>query len=98
MKVNKLNFLALLVVLFVFQGAFAAEPFIGKLGINFHLVPHFNKPEWTWTPSIRFRINGPLASSDMVWVEYTLPNGKPFVKVQCENIYAIKRGRKHCRQ
>jgi len=90
MKVNKLHFFALLLVLFVFQTAFAAEPSIGKLGINFHLVPHFNKPEWTWTPSIRFRINGPVASSDVLWVEYTLPSGKPFVKVQCENIYAIK--------
>ena len=92
MKVNKLNSLALLFVLFVFQSAFAAEPSVGKLGINFHLVPHFNKPEWTWTPSIRFRIYGPLASSDVVWVEYTLPNGKPFVKVQCENISAINDG------
>src|SRR5678816_2605054 len=90
MKVNKLNCLGLLVVLFVFPAALAAEPSVGKLGINFHLVPHFNKAEWTWTPSIRFRINGPLASSDVVWVEYAFPNGKPFVKVQCENVSAIK--------
>ncbi|MEO8436718.1 MAG: hypothetical protein ABI596_17605 [Pyrinomonadaceae bacterium] len=89
MRLMKLNFLALLLVLFLFQTAFAAEPSLGKLGINFHLVPHFNKAEWTWTPSIRFRIYGPIASSDVVWVEYTLPNGKPFVKVQCENISAI---------
>ena len=87
---NKLYFLTPLFLLFGFQAAFAAEPSVGKLGINFHLVPHFNKPEWTWTPSIRFRINGPIASADVVWVEYTLPNGAPFVKVQCENISALK--------
>jgi hypothetical protein len=86
---KKRNSLALLFLLFVFQTASAAEPSVGKLGINFHLVPHFHQPEWTWTPSIRFRINGPLVSSDTVWVEYTFPNGKPFVRVQCENIFAI---------
>jgi hypothetical protein len=78
--------------LFVSHAALATEPSVGKLGINFHLVPHFNKPEWTWTPSLRFRINGPLTSADTIWVEYTFPNGKPFVKVQCENISAINDG------
>ena len=72
--------------------AFAADPYVGKLGINFHLVPHFNKPEWTWTPTIRFRLYGPVTSSDSVWVEYTLPNGKPLLKVQCENVSAIEDG------
>jgi len=89
MNVNKLGFLALFLLLFVTPAALAAEPSIGKLGINFHLVPHFNKPEWTWTPAIRFRINGPLTSADNIWVEYTLPNGKPFVKVQCDGVSAI---------
>ena len=89
MKVHKLSFLALILITFLTPSVFAADPWIGKLGVNFHLVPHFNKPEWTWTPSIRFRLNGPVASSDVVWVEYTLPNGKPFVKVQCDGISAI---------
>jgi hypothetical protein len=89
-EMTKRNLLALLFVLFGFQTAFAAEPSVAKLGINFHLVPHFHKPEWTWTPSIRFRIYGPLASSDTVSVEYTFPDGKQFVKVQCENVSAIK--------
>jgi len=78
------------VFLFLFAHAmFAAEPSIGKLGINFHLVPHTNKPEWTWTPTIRFRLYGPIVSSDTLVVEYTLPNGKPLLKVQCENVSAI---------
>jgi len=92
LKLDCLNFLALFFLLFVSHAALATEPSVGKLGINFHLVPHFNKPEWTWTPSMRFRISGPLSSADTIWVEYTFPNGRPFVKVQCENISAIADG------
>jgi hypothetical protein len=88
MRIIKSSFLALLFLLFISPVAMA-EPSVGKLGINFHLVPHFNKSEWTWTPSMRFRINGPLASSDTLWVEYAFPDGKPFVKIQCENVSAI---------
>src|SRR5688572_12458231 len=90
MKINQLIFLALLFFLFVCQNASAAEPSIARLGINFHLVPHFNNAEWTWTPSIRLKINGPITSSDTLWVEYAFPNGKPFLKVRCEDIYAIR--------
>lgn len=80
----------LITVLFCVGTSLGAEPYVGKLGINFHLVPHYNKPEWTFTPSMRFRIYGPIASSDVLWVEYTLPNGKPWVKVQCADIFAIE--------
>ena len=45
------NFILLILVTLTFlPSAFATDPYVGKLGINFHLVPHFNKPEWTWTP------------------------------------------------
>ncbi len=70
------------------QSASAGEPAVGKLGVVFHLKPHFNKPEWTWTPQMRFKVSGPIASSNVITVEYTYPNGRPFAKVECENVSA----------
>jgi hypothetical protein len=89
MKTIKYFFFALATLFVLFQSVFAADASIGKMGIVFHLVPHYDKPEWTWTPSVRFRMSGPLNSSSVITVEYTLPNGKPFLKVQCEDVYAI---------
>ena len=71
------------------QSALAAGPSISKRGIVFSLKTHYHKAEWTWTPSVRFRIGGPLTSSSVISISYTLPSGKPFVTVRCENTYAI---------
>jgi hypothetical protein len=65
-----------------------ASPTVDKKGIVFHLKPHTHKPEWSWTPTIRMKIAGPISSSAAITVEYTLPNGKPFTKIQCENTSA----------
>jgi hypothetical protein len=65
----------------------AAEPTVDKLGIVFHLKPHTpDKKEWKWTPNLRMKISGPISSSSTISVEYTLPNGKPWNKVECENV------------
>ncbi len=64
-----------------------AEPTVDKLGVVFHLKPHTpDKKEWTFTPNLRMKIAGPITSSSVIGVEYTLPNGKPWVKVECENV------------
>ncbi len=65
----------------------AAEPTVDRLGIVFHLKPHQpDKKEWKWSPNLRLKISGPISSSSAIVAEYTLPNGKPWVKVECENV------------
>jgi hypothetical protein len=67
--------------------ALAGEPTVDKLGVVFHLKPHTpDKKEWKWTPNLRLKISGPISSSSAITVEYTLPNGKPWNKVECENV------------
>ncbi len=82
---RRLLALAILLV----PSAAAAEPAVGKMGIVFHLVPHFHKAEWTWTPSIRMKISGPISSSTSISVDYTFPNGSSFAKVKCDNVSAV---------
>jgi hypothetical protein len=75
---------SLALVLCLLSSTAYADTSINKLGVVFHLVPHNHKPEWTWTPSISFKIHGPLASSSNLSIEYTYPNGKPWLKAACE--------------
>lgn len=68
-------------------GTVAAEPTVDKLGIVFHLRPHQpDKKEWKWSPNLRLKISGPISSSTAITAEYTLPNGKPWLKIECENV------------
>lgn len=68
-----------------------AEPTVDRLGVVFHLRPHQpDKKEWKWTPNLRLKISGPISSSSAITAEYTLPNGKPWVKVECENVSATE--------
>lgn len=67
----------------------AAEPTVDRLGIVFHLKPQTaEKKEWLFTPNLRLEITGPISSSSTISVEYTLPSGKPWLKVECENVSA----------
>jgi hypothetical protein len=38
---------------------------------------------WSWLPTVRFRVNGPIASGSTLWVEFNLPTG-PWVKFDCK--------------
>ena len=38
---------------------------------------------WSWVPTMKFRVNGPIASGSQLYVQYTLPTGA-WVKFDCE--------------
>ena len=38
---------------------------------------------WSWTPRIVYRVNGPIPAGGQLSVEFTLPSGKPWVKLNC---------------
>ena len=38
---------------------------------------------WSWVPRMDFRVNGPIASGSQLYVQFSLPNGKPWVKFDC---------------
>ncbi|HET7114561.1 MAG TPA: hypothetical protein VFI57_13020, partial [Pyrinomonadaceae bacterium] len=42
-----------------------------------------NYDVWSWVPTMKFRINGPIASGSQLYVQYTLPTG-PWVKFDCD--------------
>ena len=68
------------------------EPTIDKTSVQVttqeHRVFYTNGQEdrslWSWTPRIEFRVGGPIASGSQLQVEYSLPGGKPWIKVDCE--------------
>ena len=68
------------------------EPTIDKTSVQVttqeHRVSYANGQEdrslWSWTPRIEFRVNGPVASGSQLQVEYTLPGGKSWMRVDCE--------------
>lgn len=39
---------------------------------------------WSWVPMIKFEVNGPVASGDQLFVEFTRPGGGLWAKVDCE--------------
>src|SRR5215813_734716 len=38
---------------------------------------------WSWTPRITFRVNGPISPGSQLSVEFSLPSGKPWIKLEC---------------
>lgn len=65
----------------------AAEPTVDRLYVQFTPKPvQPDKKEWTFTPVLRTRVSGPISSSSAITVEYTLPSGKAWLKVECENV------------
>jgi hypothetical protein len=41
-----------------------------------------NYDVWSWVPLTEYRVNGPIASGNQLYVEYTIPGGPP-VKLEC---------------
>lgn len=39
---------------------------------------------WSWAPSTRFQVLGPVAAGSQFSVEYELPSGKPWMEQKCE--------------
>lgn len=39
---------------------------------------------WSWVPRIKFRVNGPIASGSRLYVEFAQPDGKPWLKFDCD--------------
>jgi hypothetical protein len=42
-----------------------------------------NYDVWSWVPTMKFRVNGPIASGSQLYVQYSLPTG-PWVKFDCD--------------
>jgi hypothetical protein len=69
-----------------------SEPTIDKTSVQVttqeHRTSFTNGKEdqslWSWTPRIEFRVNGPITSGSQLQVEYTLPGGKSWIKVDCD--------------
>lgn len=83
----------LILVLFVLgiSAQSAISQSIRPLSINIEPRAHQDEAEWLWTPNITFSVRGPIEAGSSVTVEYTLPNGKPFVTARCET-YPVAAG------
>jgi hypothetical protein len=84
---NKILISAVFVLSILAQTAISQS--IRPLSINIEPRAHQDEAEWLWTPNISFSVRGPIEAGSSVTVEYTLPNGKPFVTARCET-YPIK--------
>lgn len=86
--------ISLLILLTLLAGqCLAAEPTVDKTSILVKTVKQLfwagnDKQVWKWTPSIEFRVNGPLAAGTQLYVDYSI-QGKPFVSYKCEDIGEI---------
>src|SRR5438105_470394 len=38
---------------------------------------------WSWVPQIEFRVNGPIPSGSQLYAEFSMPDGRPWVKFDC---------------
>jgi hypothetical protein len=38
---------------------------------------------WSWTPRIAYRVVGPISAGSQLSVEFSLPSGKPWIKLEC---------------
>jgi hypothetical protein len=62
----------------------SAQITVRNYDTTFRAYPQRDKPRWGWTPSVGFKLNGPVSESATASVEYTLPDGKPWVTADCE--------------
>jgi hypothetical protein len=86
---NNIFMTVLLACLIAVPAAHAQK--IRPLGIDILATAHQDNPEWLWTPAVTFTVLGPLEAGSSLSVDYTLPNGKPFVTAKCET-YPIGEG------
>jgi hypothetical protein len=65
------------------------EPTIAKdsIDIMLHSYPHgasrHEKAPDTWSPAIKFRVNGPIAAGSQIRVEFSYPGKKGWLKADC---------------
>lgn len=73
-------------------GQSESKPTIAKDSVQVTLRTHTSyyrngqrdESTWCWTPRIKYRVNGPIASGSQLSVEFTLPGNKPWVKFDCK--------------
>jgi hypothetical protein len=62
----------------------SAQGILRNYDTTFRAYPQRGGPNWGWTPSVSFKLNGPIPDSATVSVEYMLPDGKPWVTAECK--------------
>lgn len=70
---------------FVFGLCVFAQNSLDQMSVNIRMQAHRGQPEWRWTPTINFDVYGGASNSTQFTVEYMLPTGKPFVKIDCSH-------------
>lgn len=78
----------IIAVVFVSFGLFVVSAVgqgVRPLGITIEAKANFDQPEWRWTPVIGFRLLGPVGTGERVTVDFTLPNGSPWLTVKCDS-------------
>jgi len=69
----------------------AVGPTINKPSIQIKLRTHLQyyrngqeeQETWSWTPRIVYRVNGPISAGSQLSVDFTLPSGKSWIKLDC---------------
>src|SRR5947207_879936 len=69
----------------------ATGPSINKPSIQVTLRTHLqyyrngqeDQETWSWTPRIVYRVNGPISAGSQLSVDFTLPSGKSWIKLEC---------------
>jgi hypothetical protein len=84
---NKLKFTCALLFLLASTATAQDQPTIAKDSLQITAftfnVYKGNYDTWSWVPTMKFRVNGPIASGSQLYVEYNLPTG-PWVKFDCD--------------
>ena len=90
MKNNSLRLFALMAVV-LFNVNFASAQTQPTIAKDFVQVTPFtlnvykgNFDVWSWVPRIEFRVNGPIASGDQLYVEFGMPGNPSWVKFDCD--------------
>lgn len=91
---RRVPLLLLLAVLFLLPAASLPapaqdEPTIAKDSVQVTLHQYQHGPGRrgdappAWSPSIKYRVNGPIASGSRLWVEFSFPGKKPWLTGDC---------------
>ena len=74
------------------MGPAATGPTINKPSIQIRLRTHLQyyrngqeeQGTWSWTPRLVYRVNGPISGGGQLSVDFTLPSGKSWIKLDCD--------------
>lgn len=88
---NKMIILGIFLLAISVQSVFAQR--ILPLGLRFETETNYDNAEWRWTPTVTFRLMGPVDSSANITVEYTNPNGTAWVTARCKLYSSIEEGK-----